>query len=167
MPRFFGGRGCLCRASPLFRGDFAFFRVAARTAALPFRFAGVRTFPKRLGDQPLPAGDPLSGRLSPTFGALFWLMKIIKTRFLDFSEGDSIFFEKSHFKIWFSFHRKYENFSEFYNLRQMSVDENHEIYRENSDPAHDFCEAIRKKWMQTDIAAHLRKSEVHKNTLVK
>ena len=101
MPRFFGGRGCLCRASPLFRGDFAFFRVAARTAALPFRFAGVRTFPKRLGDQPLPAGDPLSGRLSPTFGALFWLMKIIKTRFLDFSEGDSIFFEKSYFKFYF------------------------------------------------------------------
>ena len=49
----------------------------------------------------------------------------------------------------------------------MSVGENHEISRENSDPAHDFCEAIRKKWMQTDIAAHLRKSEVHKNTLVK
>jgi len=26
-------------------------------------------------------------------------MKIIKTRFLDFSEGDPGFFEKSHFKI--------------------------------------------------------------------
>jgi len=63
--------GCLYRASPLFRGNFAFFRVAQRTATLPFRFAGVRTFPKRLGDQPLLAGDPLFGRLSPTFGALF------------------------------------------------------------------------------------------------
>ena len=94
-------------------------------------------------------------------------MKIIKTRVLDFSEGDPGFFEKSYFKFLFSFHGKYENFSEFYNLRQMSVNENHEISRENSDPAHDFCEAIRKKWMQTDIAAHLRKSEVHKNTLVK
>ena len=94
-------------------------------------------------------------------------MKIIKTRFLDFSEGDTGFFEKSYFKFLFSFHEKYENFSEFYNLRQMSFNENHEISRENSDPAHDFCEAIRKKWMQTDIAAHLRKSEVHKNTLVK
>ena len=72
-------------------------------------------------------------------------MKIIKTRFLDFSEGDSRFFEKSHFKILFSFHGKYENFSEFYNLRQMSVNENHEISRENSDPAHDFCEAISVK----------------------
>ena len=92
---------CLSRANPLFRGNFAFFRVAARTATLPFRFAGVRTFPKSLGDQPLPAGDPLSGRLSPTFGALFWLMKIIKTGFLDFSEGDSRFFEKSYFKFYF------------------------------------------------------------------
>jgi len=26
-------------------------------------------------------------------------MKIIKTRFLDFSEGDPRFFEKSHFKF--------------------------------------------------------------------
>ena len=49
----------------------------------------------------------------------------------------------------------------------MSVNENHEISRENSDPAHDFCEAIRKKLMQTDIEDHLRTSEVHKNTLVK
>jgi len=42
-------------------------------------------------------------------------MKIIKTRFFDFSEDDPRFFEKSHFKISFSFHRKYENFSEVYN----------------------------------------------------
>ena len=69
-------------------------------------------------------------------------MKIIKTRFLDFSEGDPRFFEKSYFKFLFSFHGKYENFSEFYNLRRMSVGENHEISRENSDPAHDFHEAI-------------------------
>ena len=56
---------------PLFRGNFTFFRVAARTATLPFRFAGVRTFPESLGDQPLLAGDPLFGPLSLTFGALF------------------------------------------------------------------------------------------------
>ena len=65
-------------------------------------------------------------------------MKIIKTRVLDFSEGDPGFFEKSYLKFLFSFHGKYENFSEFYNLRRMSVGENHEISRENSDPAHDF-----------------------------
>ncbi|MFN7041871.1 MAG: hypothetical protein ACK4OH_11985 [Acidovorax temperans] len=72
-------------------------------------------------------------------------MKIIKTRFLDFFEGNPRFFEKSHFKISFSFHRKYENFSEFYNLRQMSDNKNHQISRENSDPAHDFYEAISVK----------------------
>ena len=49
----------------------------------------------------------------------------------------------------------------------MSDNKNHQISRENSDPAHDFCEAIRKKWMQTDIAEKKKKSEVHKNTLVK
>ncbi|MGL5225307.1 MAG: hypothetical protein ACRC8Q_08330 [Aeromonas sp.] len=47
-------------------------------------------------------------------------MKIIKTGFLYFSEGDPGFFEKSYFKFLFSSHGKYENFSEFYNLRQMS-----------------------------------------------
>ena len=113
MPRFFGGWGACAGQTPLFSGNFAFFRVAARTAALPFRFAGVRTFPKSLGDQPLLAGDPLFGPLSLTFGALFWLMKIIKTRFFDFSKDDPRFFEKSYFKIWFSFHRKYENFLNF------------------------------------------------------
>ncbi len=56
-------------------------------------------------------------------------MKIIKTRVLDFSEGDPGFFEKSYFKFLFSFHGKYENFSEFYNLRQMSGGINHEIYK--------------------------------------
>ncbi|MFN4030531.1 MAG: hypothetical protein ACK4LR_11105 [Acidovorax temperans] len=69
-------------------------------------------------------------------------MKIIKTGFLYFSEGDPGFFEKSYFKFLFSSHGKYENFSEFYNLRQMSFNENHEISRENSDRAHDFHEAI-------------------------
>ena len=72
-------------------------------------------------------------------------MKIIKTRFLDFSGGDPGFFEKSYFKFLFSFHGKYENFSEFYNLRQMSDNKNHQISRENSDPAHDFYEAISVK----------------------
>ena len=71
-------------------------------------------------------------------------MKIIKTRFWDFSEVDPGFFEKSHFKFLFSFHGKYENFSEFYNLRRMP-NQNHEISRENSDPAHDFYEAISVK----------------------
>ena len=93
--------GCLCRASPLFRGNFAFFRVAARTASVPFGFAGGRTFPKSLGDQPLLAGDPLFWPLSPTFGALFWLMKIIKTRFLDFSEGDPGFFKNLISNLYF------------------------------------------------------------------
>ena len=72
-------------------------------------------------------------------------MKIIKTRFLDFSEGDPGFFEKSYFKFLFSFHGKYENFSEFYNLRQMSDNKNHGISRENSDPEHNFYEAISVK----------------------
>ena len=69
-------------------------------------------------------------------------MKIIKTGFLYFSEGDPGFFEKSYFKFLFSFHGKYENFSEFHDLRQMSFNENHEISIENSHPAHDFHEAI-------------------------
>ena len=68
-------------------------------------------------------------------------MKIIKTRFLDFSDGDPGFL-KNLISNFILFHGKYENFSEFYNLRQMSVGENHEISRENSDPAHDFHEAI-------------------------
>ena len=71
MPRFFGGWGACAGQPPRFRGNFALFRVAARTAIRPFRFAGVRTFPESLGDQPLLAGDPLFGPLSLTFGALF------------------------------------------------------------------------------------------------
>ena len=84
-------------------------------------------------------------------------MKIIKTRFLDFSEGDPGFFEKSYFKFLFSFHGKYENFSEFYNLRQMRVSENHEISRENSDPAHDFHEDISAKMDASRYCTKLQK----------
>jgi len=40
-------------------------------------------------------------------------MKIIKTRFLDFSEGDPGFFEKSYFKFLFSFHKNMKIFLNF------------------------------------------------------
>ena len=40
---------------------------------------------------------------------------------MDFSEGDPGFFEKSYFKFLFSFHGKYENFSEFYNLKDFVI----------------------------------------------
>ena len=84
-------------------------------------------------------------------------MKIIKTRVLDFYEGDPGFFEKSYLKFLFSFHGKYENFSEFYNLRRMSVGENHEISRENSDPAHDFQEDISVKMDASRYCTQLQK----------
>ena len=84
-------------------------------------------------------------------------MKIIKMRFLDFSEGDPGFFEKSYFKFLFSFHGKYENFSKFYNLRQMIFNENYEISRENSDSAHDFYEDISVKMDASRYCTQLQK----------
>lgn len=84
-------------------------------------------------------------------------MKIIKTSFLDFSEGDPGFVQKSYFKFLFLFHGKYENFSEFYNLRQMGVGENHEISRENSYPAHDFHGDISVKMDESRYCTQLQK----------
>ena len=78
-------------------------------------------------------------------------------RFLDFSEGDPGFFEKSYFKFLFSFHGKYENFSKFYNLRQMIFNENYEISRENSDSAHDFHEYISVKMDASRYCTQLQK----------